>query len=79
MACGTPVLGTAMGAVPELVEDGLTGYIADSWDGLVELLPRALELDRRAIRARAVERFDFRRMVARHEQLYRRLVLEAQR
>lgn len=79
MACGTPVLGTAMGAVPELVEDGLTGYIADSWDGLVELLPRALELDRRAIRARAVERFDFRRMVDRHEQLYRRLVLEAQR
>ena len=77
MACGTPVLGTAMGAVPELVEDGLTGYLGDSWDELVELLPRALELDRRAIRARAVERFDFRRMVDRHEQLYRRLVQEA--
>jgi glycosyltransferase involved in cell wall biosynthesis len=79
MACGTPVLGTAMGAVPELVEDGLTGYLADSWDELVELLPRALELDRGAIRERTVERFDFRRMVDRHEQLYRRLVHEAQR
>ncbi|MEA2159547.1 MAG: hypothetical protein QOD66_1927 [Solirubrobacteraceae bacterium] len=74
MACGTPVLGTAIGAVPELVEPGLTGYLTGSWEGLAELVPRALELDRRAIRARAVERFDYRRMVDRHEALYRRMV-----
>jgi glycosyltransferase involved in cell wall biosynthesis len=74
MACGTPVLGTAIGAVPELVEPGLTGYLADSWQGLAEFVPRAIALDRRAIRARAVERFDYRRMVDRHEALYRRMV-----
>jgi glycosyltransferase involved in cell wall biosynthesis len=73
LACGTPVLGTAIGAVPELVEPGLTGYLAPSWEGLPELLPRALELDRRAIRERAVARFDYQRMVDQHEALYRRL------
>jgi len=74
MACGTPVLGVGIGAVPELVEPGLTGYLASSWEGLAELVPRALALDRTAIRARAVERFDYRRMVDRHEALYRRMV-----
>jgi glycosyltransferase involved in cell wall biosynthesis len=73
MACGTPVLGTAIGAVPELVEPGLTGYLAPSWEALPELLPRALELDRRAIRERAVARFDYQRMVDQYETLYRRL------
>jgi len=74
MACGTPVVGVGIGAVPELVEPGVTGYLAESWQGLADLVPRALELDRSAIRARAVERFDYKRMVDRHEELYRRLV-----
>ena len=76
MACGTPVVGVGIGAVPELVEPGVTGYLADSWEGLGDLVAPALELDRRAIRARAIERFDYKRMVDRHEQLYRRLVHE---
>ncbi len=73
MACGTPVVGVGIGALPELVESGVTGYLAPSWDRLAELVPRALELDRRAIRRRALERFDYRQMVAAHEDLYRRL------
>jgi glycosyltransferase involved in cell wall biosynthesis len=74
MTCGTPVLATGIGAVPELVEPGRTGYLSPSWEGLAELVPRALELDRREIRERAVERFDFRRMVDAHESLYRRII-----
>ena len=77
MACGTPVLGVGIGAVPELVEPGLTGYLASSWEGLGALVPRALALDRERIRARAVERFHYTRMVDRHEALYHRLVEEA--
>jgi glycosyltransferase involved in cell wall biosynthesis len=73
MACGTPVLAVGIGAVPELVEPGVTGYLADSWEGLAELIPAALALDRATIRARAAERFDFRRMVDMHESLYRKL------
>jgi glycosyltransferase involved in cell wall biosynthesis len=73
MTCGTPVLATGIGAVPELVEPGRTGYLAPSWEGIAELVPRALELDRAQIRERAVERFDYRRMVDAHEALYRRI------
>lgn len=74
MACGTPVLGVAIGAVPELVEPGISGYLADSWEGLADLVPQALELNRPTVRARAMERFDYARMVDRHEALYRRLM-----
>lgn len=77
MACGTPVVGVGIGAVPELVEPGVTGYLAPSWEGLAELVPRALRLDRRSIRNRAAERFDYKQTVDRHEALYRRLVREA--
>jgi glycosyltransferase involved in cell wall biosynthesis len=79
MACGTPVVAVGIGAVPELVEPGLTGYLAESWEGLAELVPRALELDRAVIRERAVVRFDYKRMVDCHEELYRRLVREGAR
>jgi glycosyltransferase involved in cell wall biosynthesis len=79
MACGTPVLATALGAVPELVEPGLTGYLAGSWDELSELVPSALELDRNRIRERAIERFGYRRMVDEHEALYQRLAGQAGR
>jgi glycosyltransferase involved in cell wall biosynthesis len=79
MACGTPVLAVGIGAVPELIEPGVTGYLADSWEGLAALVPRALELDRGAIRARTRERFDYTRMVDAHEALYRRLVAQGAR
>jgi glycosyltransferase involved in cell wall biosynthesis len=74
MACGTPVLGTARGAVPEVVEHGVSGFVADDWRGLVGHVPAALALDRHAIRARAEARFDLQRMVDDYEALYRRLV-----
>jgi glycosyltransferase involved in cell wall biosynthesis len=74
MACGTPVVAVGIGAVPELVEPGRTGYLASSWDGLAELVPEALKLDRSSIRARAQARFDYKRMVDAHEALYERLV-----
>jgi len=73
MACGTPVLATALGAAPEIVQEGLTGFTAPTWEGLAELVPAALALDRRAIRARARERFDVRRMTDDYEALYYRV------
>ena len=79
MSCGTPVLAVGIGAVPELVEPGVTGYLAASWEALPRLVPAALELDRRAVRARAVQRFDAQRMVDRHEALYRRLAAQSRR
>jgi glycosyltransferase involved in cell wall biosynthesis len=79
MACGTPVLATSRGAVPEIVENGLTGFHAETLDELAELAPRAFELDRAAIRARAAERFSVGQMVDAYEDLYRRVARRSQR
>jgi glycosyltransferase involved in cell wall biosynthesis len=73
MACGTPVLATALGAVPELVEDGVTGFTAPTPADLAELVAPARTLDRAVIRRVAEERWDFRRMVDDYEALYARL------
>jgi glycosyltransferase involved in cell wall biosynthesis len=70
------VAAVGIGAVPEIVEPGVTGALADSADGLAEAVRRALELDRTRVAARARERFDYRRMVDDYEALYRRLAEE---
>jgi glycosyltransferase involved in cell wall biosynthesis len=57
MACGTPVLGLARGAVPEVVQDGVTGFLAEDVDGLVLAVHRLGEIDRAACRARAEQLF----------------------
>jgi glycosyltransferase involved in cell wall biosynthesis len=74
MACGTPVLATALGAVPEIVDEAVTGYTAPSWQDLAALVPAAAALDRPTIRRVAERRWDVGRMVDEHEALYRRLV-----
>jgi glycosyltransferase involved in cell wall biosynthesis len=74
MACGTPVLATGLGAAPEIVEPGVTGFVAPSWEPLAELVPAAGALDRATVRRRAKERFDVELMVERHEALYREIV-----
>jgi glycosyltransferase involved in cell wall biosynthesis len=73
MACGTPVLACSIGAVPEIVEPGVTGWHAPTPSALADRVPEALSLDRARVRARAVQRFDVRRMVDGHEALYERL------
>jgi glycosyltransferase involved in cell wall biosynthesis len=55
MACGTPIVGLRRGAVPEVVEDGVTGFVADDVSGLVAAVERIHQISRSACRAR-VER-----------------------
>jgi glycosyltransferase involved in cell wall biosynthesis len=55
LACGTPVIGLARGAVPEVVEDGVTGFVCADVDGMIAALGRLGTLDRRDCRRR-VER-----------------------
>lgn len=62
MMCGTPVGALRVGAVAEIVEDGLTGALADDVAGLPEALRRAAALDRASVRTRAEQRFTGRRM-----------------
>ena len=73
MACGTPVAAFGVGAVPEIVEQGVGGSWVSPGEDLGEAVQSAVQLDRRGVRQAAVERFDYRRMVDAYERLYRRL------
>lgn len=73
MACGTPAAALGIGAVAEIVDDGVTGGVFASEEALVEGLPRVLALDRARVRAVATARFGLDRMVDAYEAVYRRL------
>ena len=64
MACGTPVIATRWGAVPEVIEDGRTGIIVDDWRQTAGALEAADALDPAVLRSTVEERFTPERMVA---------------
>ncbi len=74
MACGTPVVGYPNGAAPEIVDQGVTGFLSHDEEGLVEGLRRVGEIDREACLAAVRERFSARRMVRDHLSLYREVL-----
>jgi len=77
MACGTPVIAYNWGSVPEVIEDGLTGFIVDDEAGACAAVQRVGSLSRQAIRRRFEQRFTARRMAEDYIMLYRRLVARA--
>jgi len=70
MACGTPVLGANMGSVPEIVVNGVTGFVCDSVDDAVQKVPLLASLDRRACRAHVDTEFTSERMIDRYLEAY---------
>ena len=74
MACGTPVIAFNRGAVPEVVENGLTGFIVDDETGAVAAVDRAARLSRVDIRRRFEQRFTARRMANEYLAAYRGLI-----
>jgi glycosyltransferase involved in cell wall biosynthesis len=70
MACGTPVIATRHGAVPEVIDDGRSGIIVDDYRQMPEALERADELDPMECRAFVEERFAPERMVRDYEAAY---------
>ncbi len=70
MACGTPVIGMRRGALPMLIEHGVTGFLADTEEEFASYLERAGEIDPAACRRRAEEHFDAPVMARRYLRLY---------
>ena len=70
MASGTPVLALRDGSVPEVVEDGVNGFIRDDLDGLVAAVSRIDEIDPAACRAAVADRFSVARMAEDYETIY---------
>jgi hypothetical protein len=67
MACGTPVIGFARGAVPEVVRDGVNGYLCRSVEEAVAAVKRLDLIDRGAVRADCEARFSDSDMVSAYE------------
>jgi glycosyltransferase involved in cell wall biosynthesis len=72
MACGTPVLGARMGSIPEIVVDGVTGFLCENVDDAVARVPALAALSRRACRERVEAEFTVDRMIERYAGAYER-------
>jgi glycosyltransferase involved in cell wall biosynthesis len=74
MACGTPVIAMNRGSMPELIDDGVTGFLVGTVDEAVAAVARIGEIDRAACRRAVVERFSVDRMADRYIALYREIL-----
>jgi glycosyltransferase involved in cell wall biosynthesis len=73
MACGTPVIAFNRGSVPEVIDDGVTGFIVEDETGAIGAVDRLGHLSRSNIRKRFEERFTSRRMAQDYLSVYRSL------
>ncbi len=73
MACGTPVIAFNRGSVPEIIDDGITGFIVEDETGAIGAVDRLDHLSRAKIRQRFEERFTSRRMAQDYLSVYRSL------
>jgi glycosyltransferase involved in cell wall biosynthesis len=73
MACGTPVIAFRYGSVPEVMEDGISGYIVDTLDEAVTAVERAATLDRKRCRQYFESRFTTAHMAHAYVSIYQRL------
>jgi glycosyltransferase involved in cell wall biosynthesis len=73
MACGTPVIAFRRGSVPEVVEDGTTGFVVNDEAAAAGTLSRIRDLDRRLVRQAFERRFAVRRMAEDYLRTYQKL------
>jgi glycosyltransferase involved in cell wall biosynthesis len=79
LATGTPVIARRAGALPEIIEHGVDGFLVDDLREARLAVRLVADLDRKQIRDRAIARFDIERMVTAYERLYRTLITGAER
>src|SRR6202007_3075917 len=73
MACGAPVIAFNRGSVPEVVDDGLTGFVVEDEKGAIGAFDRLSQLSRKDIRRQFERRFTARRMAQEYLSVYRSL------
>lgn len=78
LACGTPVIACRKGSVPEVLQDGVTGYLVEGVEQAVDAVHKAIGLDRSKIRSEFERRFSARRMAEDYVSAYRILRSEPQ-
>jgi len=76
LACGTPVLAYRRGSIPEIIDHGVTGFVCETLDEMVEAVGQVSLIDRRRCRAAFDERFTADRMARDYVALYERILEE---
>jgi glycosyltransferase involved in cell wall biosynthesis len=74
MACGTPVIAFNRGSAPEVVDDGVTGFVVEDVNGAIGAVDRLGHLSREKVRRRFEERFTAQRMAQDYLSVYRGLM-----
>jgi glycosyltransferase involved in cell wall biosynthesis len=74
MACGTPVIAYNRGSMPELIEDGVNGFLVDTLDQAIAAIGRIATIDRAACRRSVERRFSVERMADDYCALYERIL-----
>jgi glycosyltransferase involved in cell wall biosynthesis len=73
MACGTPVIAFRSGSVPEVIDQGVTGFVVEGEAEAAQAIGRLGEIDRRRVRAHFEQRFTAKRMATEYLELYEKL------
>jgi len=76
MSCGTPVIGFNNGSVPEIVQNGETGFVVENAEDMAEAIKNIGQIDRAKVRKRAERYFSAEKMVSGYEKIYQRVIDE---
>ena len=74
MACGCPVIAFRNGSIPEVVQDGKTGYVVDDVNGMVAAIKKIDKIDRRYVREYSIHTFSAKRMARGYEAVYEKIL-----
>lgn len=76
LACGTPVITRNRGSIPELVIQGKTGFICETWEEMADAVKHIDSIDRMACRRYAEENFSIAHMIDKYERVYQQLITD---
>jgi glycosyltransferase involved in cell wall biosynthesis len=76
MVVGTPVIAMNMGSVSEVIANGVSGYVCQSYEEMAKMIPKALQLNRQKCREHVENNFSVKHMVDGYEAVYEKIVGE---
>ncbi|MBW4599011.1 MAG: glycosyltransferase family 4 protein [Calothrix sp. FI2-JRJ7] len=76
MAAGTPVIAMSLGSAPEVINPGVSGYLCNDVSECINVIDKAAQLDRHAVREYVTQQFSAQRMADGYEEVYRKILAE---